>query len=196
MSTFKNHGCCGHIFAALDAVGDLQHEHGFAAEDVEAVSVGGYRATKEVCDRPHAMTEQDCRFSTQYTVATLLRFGGVRLAAFAPDRLADPATRALMARVSVHIDPDCAAAFPAHGSARVELRLKDGCVLARHQPTRKGDPDAPLSDQDLSDKFLELTTDRIGGPAARALLDALWRGSALPGQVPRAADRAWRAVAG
>jgi 2-methylcitrate dehydratase PrpD len=194
--TFKYHGCCGHIFAALDAVAALQREHGFAAEDVEAVSVGGYRATKEVCDRPNAVTEQDCRFSTQYTVATLLRFGSVRLAAFAPERLADPKTRALMAGVSVHIDPDCAAAFPAQRSAKVELRLKDGRMLTRCQRTRKGDPDAPLSDQDLSDKFLELTADAIGMPAARSLLDALWHGSALPGTVPRAGERVPHVVRG
>jgi 2-methylcitrate dehydratase PrpD len=188
--TFKNHGCCGHIFAALDAVGDLQREHGFAAGDVEAILVGGYRATKEVCDRPNAVTEQDCRFSTQYTVATLLRFGGVRHAAFVPERLADPGLRALLARVRVEIDPGCAAAFPAQRSARVKLHLKDGRVLTRHPKTRRGDPDAPLSDQDLSDKFLELTTDAIGASAARVLLDALWHGSTLPGAVPRAGERA------
>lgn len=181
--TFKNHGCCGHIFAALDAVDALRREHGFRAEDVVAVSVGSYRATREVCDRPHAVTEQDCRFSTQYTVATLLRCGAVRLAAFAPERLADPATRALMARVSVHVDPACAAAFPVQRSARVEIRLADGRVVARYQATRRGDPDAPLSDADLSAKFLELTEAAVGSAEARALLDALWRGDALPGPV-------------
>lgn len=180
--TFKNHGCCGHIFAALDAVAELQCEHGFGAEDVEAVSVGGYRATREVCDRPGAVTEQDCRFSTQYTVATLLRFGAVRLAAFAPERLADPATRALMARVTVHVDPECAAVFPARRSARVEIRLRDGRVLARHQATRRGDPDAPLSDAALSAKFLELAEGAVGA-AARSLLEGLWRASTLPGPV-------------
>lgn len=191
--TFKNHGCCGHIFAALDAVAELQREHGFGAEDVAAVAVGGYRATKEVCDRPQAATEQDCRFSTQYTIATLLRFGAVRLAAFAPERLADPATRALMARVSVHVDAACAAAFPAQRSARVEVRLTDGRVLARHQTTRKGDPDAPLSDADLSAKFLELAADAVGTAEARALLERLWRGGALPGVV-RLRTSAARAV--
>lgn len=120
----------------------------------------------------------------------------MRLAAFAPEWLADPATRALMARVSVHVDAECAAAFPAQRAAKVELHLKGGRVLTRHQTTRKGDPDAPLSDQDLSDKFLELTTDRIGAPAARALLGALWQGSALPGPVPWAGDRGRRAFEG
>ena len=182
--TFKNHGCCGHIFAALDAVRDLQREHGFAAADVQQVAVGGYKATKDVCDRPTARTEQDCRFSTQFTVATMLLYGGVRLAAFEPERIADPEIRALMPKITVAIDPDCAAAFPAARSARVSIALKDGRQVARFQPTRKGDPDAPLSDADLSEKFLELAGPAVGDAPAKALLDALWKSRALPGGVP------------
>jgi 2-methylcitrate dehydratase PrpD len=182
--TFKNHGCCGHLFAALDAVRDLQREHGFAASEVQAVEIGGYKATKEVCDRPEARTEQDCRFSAQFTVATMLLHGGVRLAAFAPERLADPAIRALMPRVSVTIDAECAAAFPAQRSAKVTLRLADGRVLFRHQPTRKGDPDAPLSDADLSEKFRELVEPVAGAAVAGSLLDRLWTGSSVPAEVP------------
>jgi 2-methylcitrate dehydratase PrpD len=188
--TFKNHGCCGHIFAALDAVRDLHLENGFKPEDVVSVAVGGYKATKEVCDRPTAQTEQDCRFSTQFTVATMLLHGGVRLAAFEPARLADPAIRALMPRITVALDAECAAAFPSKRSAKVEIRLKDGRVLNRHQHTRKGDPDAPLSDQDLSDKFLELTSDAIGAAQAKALVAQLWEGKALPGIVPLVVNQA------
>lgn len=188
--TVKNHGCCGHIFAALDAVRDLQLENGFTGDEVESIAVGGYKATKDVCDRPTARTEQDCRFSTQFTVATMLLHGGVRLAAFEPERLADPATRALMPRVTVALDEECAAAFPSKRSAKVTITLKDGLVLNRHQHTRKGDPDAPLTDQDLSDKFLELTADAVGAGPAKALLVQLWEGSALPGIVPLIANQA------
>jgi hypothetical protein len=68
----------------------------------------------------------------------------------------------------------------------VEIRLRDGRVLNRHQHTRKGDPDAPLTDRDLSDKFLELTSDAIGATPAKTLLAQLWEGAALPGIVPLA----------
>lgn len=184
--TVKNHGCCGHIFAALDAVRDLQLENGFTGDDVQSIAIGGYKATKDVCDRPTAKTEQDCRFSAQYTVAHLILHGGVRLAAFEPERLADAVIRALMGRVTVALDEECAAAFPSKRSAKVTITLKDGRVLSRHQHTRKGDPDAPLTDQDLSDKFLELATDAIGAGAAKALLAQLWEGSSVPGIVPLA----------
>ena len=95
-----------------------------------------------------------------------------------------------MGKVTVALDPECAAAFPSKRSAKVTITLKDGRVLSRHQHTRKGDPDAPLSDQDLSDKFLELTSDAIGAAAAKALLAQLWEGSALPGIVPLVAKQA------
>jgi len=180
--TFKNHGCCGHIFAALDAVRELQAAHAFAPGDVEHIHVAGYSATKDVCDRPVVRTEQEARFSAQYCVAAMLVLGGVRLAAFAPERLADPAIHALMPRVSVSLAPDLADAYPGKRAARVTITLRNGRVLERYQPTRKGDPDAPLSDDDLSAKFRELATPVIGA-AAETLLSALWTGNELPGVV-------------
>ena len=182
--TFKNHGCCGHIFAALDAVDDLRREHGFGAEDVAAIHVGGYGPTKTVCDRPEARTEQECRFSTQYCMGALLVLGGVRLAAFAPENLGNPAIRAIMPRVTVALDPALADAYPGQRAARVRVTLRDGRVLDRFQPTRKGDPDAPLSDADLSAKFEELVAPVLGAGPASALLEALWHGDAVPGVLP------------
>jgi len=182
--TFKNHGCCGHIFAALDAVHDLRTEHRFTSDDIERIHIAGYSATKDVCDRPVVRTEQEARFSAQYCVAAMLVLGGVRLAAFAPERLADPAIHALMPRISVSLAADLADAYPGKRAARVTITLRNGQVLERYQPTRKGDPDAPLSDDDLSAKFRELATPMIGA-TAETLLSALWTGADLPGAVVR-----------
>ncbi len=193
--TFKNHGCCGHIFAALDAVRDLQREAGFAAADVARIHVGGYGPTKTICDRPEAATETDCRFSVQYTTAALLTLGGVRLAAFEPESLRDPAIRAVMPRVSVALDPELADAYPGKRAAKVWVTLQDGRELYRYQPTRKGDPDAPLSDAALSEKFTELAAPVVGSAAAATLLDGLWRGSDLPGRVALVANAMRRSAA-
>ncbi len=192
--TFKNHGCCGHIFAGLDAVRDLQLEHGFTAEDVAKIHLGGYSATKDVCDRPVVTTEQEARFSAQYCIGAMLVLGGVRLAAFAPAAMADPAIRAVMPKVSVSLDPELADAYPGRRAAKVRITLTDGRELYRYQPTRKGDPDAPLSDAEVSDKFRELTVPAVGAEAAEALLAALWTGDALPGAVPLLAQPMARAA--
>ncbi|MDP3416336.1 MmgE/PrpD family protein [Falsiroseomonas sp.] len=182
--TFKNHGCCGHIFAGLDGLAAMQAQHGFGAGDVAAIHLGGYSATKDVCDRPEVATEQQARFSAQYCLGALLVLGGVRIAAFTPESLADPRIRAVMPKVTVSLDPALAADYPARRAANLEVRLTDGRVLRHHQPTRKGDPDAPLSDAELAAKFRELAEPVIGTSAAAELLDLLRQGTALPGAIP------------
>jgi hypothetical protein len=48
-------------------------------------------------------------------------------------------------------------------------------VLSHFAPTRKGDPDAPLSDEELADKCRDLATPVIGAAGAGDLLGRLWR---------------------
>ena len=172
--TFKNHGCCGHTFAAIDAALALKAAHGFDASDVERITVGGYKATRDVTGRKSVSTPFEGRFSTPFTVATALVHGSVRLAAFEPDRLRDPDVQALTQRIDVIVDPSCDAAFPARRSAVLDVVLKDGRRLHHYQATRKGDPDAPLTDSELTDKFHELVDPVIGGRAAMSLLGELW----------------------
>jgi hypothetical protein len=61
----------------------------------------------------------------------------------------------------------------------VSIRARGGVAEQWLQPTRKGDPDAPLSDEELSDKFLELAAPVCGAAAATALLGRLWAVDAL-----------------
>ncbi|MNN27841.1 MmgE/PrpD family protein [compost metagenome] len=89
--------------------------------------------------------------------------------------MADPAIRALMTRITLTADADLTAAFPRQRAARVEIEMADGSRHAHFAPYRRGDPEAPLDDAMLTDKFMELGAPVIGaGPAAR-LLDALWQ---------------------
>jgi 2-methylcitrate dehydratase PrpD len=104
----------------------------------------------------------------------------VRFAAFEPARLNDAGTRALMREVEVAVDPQLDAAFPAQRAARVAIEARDGRREEYLQPTRIGDPDAPLSDAQLDAKFLELAAPVLGEAAARARLAALWKIDAEP----------------
>jgi 2-methylcitrate dehydratase PrpD len=185
--TFKNHGCCGHIFPALDGLLALRDRHGFTPHDIEAIHVAGYRATAEMCDRPVVKSEQEARFSVQYCVAALLHLGGVRLEAFAPARLRDPALLAFMPKVSVSMAPDLAEAYPKRRAARLRLTLLDGRVFDHEQPSRKGDPEQPLTDAELDAKFRELVVPVLGADKAAALLTSIRDGATVPGMLERAA---------
>lgn len=172
--TFKNHACCGHTFAAIDGALQLQRALGVNAADIERVSIGTYGPALAVAGHEHPATPAEARFSLKYVVATALTHGSVRLSAFEPGRLADPATLALMQRIDLSLDAELDASFPRQRAARITIRTRDGRRDAYLQPTRKGDPDAPLSDRELEQKYLELASPVLGDAAARALAARLW----------------------
>jgi 2-methylcitrate dehydratase PrpD len=171
--TFKNHACCGHTFAAIDGALALKNRMRVHPSEIEGIEVATYRAGLEVAHYENPATPAEARFSLKYVVATGLIHGSVRLAAFEKDRLEDPATRALMKRIRASLDPGLDAAFPAQRAARVAIHA--GGRREEHlQPTRIGDPDAPLSDAQLEDKYLELAAPVIGAHRAKEELARLW----------------------
>ena len=172
--TFKNHTCCGHTFAAIDGALALQSKMGIAATDIESVRVGTYKAALDVAGYEQPRTPAEARFSLKYVVATALTHGSVRLAAFEPARMNDRITRSFMEKISVSVDKELDAAFPHQRAARVSITAR-GRSAEHLQPTRIGDPDAPLSDAQLDAKYLELAVPVIGEDKAKALLQKLWK---------------------
>jgi 2-methylcitrate dehydratase PrpD len=172
--TVKNHACCGHTFAAIDGALALKNKYNIPVSEIERVDVATYRAGLEVAHYENPQTPAEGRFSLKYVVATALTHGSVRLAAFTPQRMQDPTTRGLLEKISVSIDPQLDAAFPAQRAARVAIRTRDGRREEWLQPTRVGDPDAPLSDAQLEGKFLELAVPVLGETKAKEKLAQLW----------------------
>jgi 2-methylcitrate dehydratase PrpD len=172
--TVKNHSCCGHTFAAVDAALELRAS-GLDPRDIESVHVETYSVATSVAGNPDPATDFEAKFSTQYCVAAALLTGAVRLQAFTSPVLTDPAVRALTSRVSLKAAPDLDAVFPGQRAARLTVRLSGGTEVHAVRSTRKGDPDDPLSDAELRAKFTELVAAQSGEVASNDLLTTLWR---------------------
>ncbi len=172
--TFKNHGCCGHNFAPLDGLLDLQQANGFTWQQVKKVKLATYKSGTDIVNNPSPKGEYQAKFSLQYVAAHTLMFGSVRLDAFTPERMANADLRALMAKIEVSADPELSKGYPGQRAAYVTVELADGRTLNHFQPFRKGDPEMPLTDDELNAKFMELALPVTGEAIARQLLVALW----------------------
>jgi len=126
----------------------------------------------ELCDGYEHGTPYDAKFCLPYLIATAVTHGDVRMDAFTEARLHDPRTAALARKVKLHLDREIDATFPGQRAARIKVETVDGRVLEHFQPTRRGDPELPLSDADLAAKYTELAVPVMGTTAARRLLDA------------------------
>jgi 2-methylcitrate dehydratase PrpD len=119
--TVKNHGCCGHTFAAIDGAKALQAKHGLKADDIAHVRVGTYGAALKVAGNRKVETPFEGKFSLPYVVATSLIHGNARIDAFKAERLRDAATQALMQKVEMDVDPELDSSYPKQRAARVEI---------------------------------------------------------------------------
>lgn len=172
--TLKAHGCCGHTFAAIDGILALRTVHDLCIHDIESVEIYTYKAAIDVAGIRDPKSVFECKFSLPYVVAHAAKYGSVRISAFSDDRMADPEIRSLTARVALFADAVLTASFPVKRAARVRVILKGGRALEHFSPYRQGDPESPLTDEQIDDKFKELVSPVLGDGDAARLLERLW----------------------
>lgn len=173
--TQKNHGCCGHTFSSIDAALLLQQQHGFKVADIESIHIETYQTAIDVTGNFAPETAFEAKFSLPYAVAHALQFGSVRLEAFGKQRLEDKSLRKLITKISLLPDSEMTSQFPLHRSARVTITLKNGNSVFHYAKDRKGDPELPLSNEELDSKFDELVIPVLGREKAEELKRQIWQ---------------------
>ena len=173
--TQKNHAACGHVHAIIDAINHIKNVNNVDCSDVKNIRIGSYQKAYEICHNSNPKTPYEAKFSAEYCTAIAIQKGcALRANDFVKENLKDPSVQRVMKLVNLEIDEQCQNAFPQVRSASVELETIDGNLFTHFSPTRKGDPDNPLSDAELSNKYTDLVEPVVGKIKAGALLSTLW----------------------
>jgi len=85
-------------------------------------------------------------------VATALLHGRPGLGSFEPEGLGDQEVRSLLPRVGLRVEEALESAYPERWGATVEVEAEDGRTVRVERRNAGGDPDAPLSDEELDEK--------------------------------------------
>lgn len=152
-NSFKIHASCRHTHPAVDLALQLKRQHGIRPQDLRAIRVGGYQSVLAITDNPDPQTVYAAKFSLQFCVALALVKGGAGLADFTEGTLFDPDIRSLMARVELVLDPQVDAAYPLQWGSVLEAETMQGEVLALSTEFPKGDPENPVTAEELAAKF-------------------------------------------
>lgn len=155
---FKMHSCCRFNHAALDALALIRAEApNLYIDAIQVIEVESYALAAELNDpAPHNVLA--AKFSVPFAMATALVNDSTDVTAFTNDKVADPAIRALAARVRVAEDPAMTALLPDKRPARVTIRMAGGEILSAETDTNRGDWADPYTPDDLHGKFMSLAT--------------------------------------
>lgn len=153
--SIKPYPSCRHTHSAVDAALALRRRVGqLDPEQVVSLEVEGYHSILDLCDNPNPNSLYAAKFSVHYTAARALLDGHLRLGDFGDAERDDPRVRALMARTTARIADDLEARYPAQFPARLSLTLADGRRLTEEVLDPKGDPENPLTRDELEAKFV------------------------------------------
>jgi 2-methylcitrate dehydratase PrpD len=145
----KPYSCVSFLHPALDALLGLLRERDLAPDDIERLVLKFPRAGIHcVDDNP---LKSHC---AQYILPVAVVNRGLKVADIFIDRRIDnPVVASLCRRVAVESDPVLDALFPDFYASIVELTTRSGETIARRNDIARGYPEAPMTEQELAEKF-------------------------------------------
>lgn len=174
--SFKPWPACRHAHAAIDAA-LAARAAGITAGEISAAEITTYADAITFCDRPKPASVIEAKFSLQHALAITLMRGEPQLSDFEAEAFNDAAVRAFAGRVTVRAGEPYASAYPGRYGAGLSLTLTAGAVRIFDQPDALGDPENPLSCEQLAAKARRLAIH--GGHDASAADDLVKAALAL-----------------
>jgi 2-methylcitrate dehydratase PrpD len=175
-TSFKFHAACRHTHPAADALQQVLATHRLAAGDIEHITAFVHQAALDVLGPVRdPQTVHQAKFSMGTVLGLIAVLGRAGLAEF-DAHYRDPAVRAVHDRVSMQLDAEVNAAYPARWIGKVQVHTRDGRTLNGLVLEPKGDPGNTLTRPELEAKALQLAQYRGGATEAemRGVIARIW----------------------
>ncbi len=167
---FKLYPSCRHTHCGIDAAAAL---HGKAKpEEIVSAEVYIYPNAIKLAGIRFPKDADETKFSIPYTLACALQTGTYGIADMDPPRMTEEITT-LIGKITMIADPAMEDRSRGIRGARIRLTLKDGSVLEESVSVPKGDPENPLTRQDILAKLKTCAGDQVSEAELSALAGAV-----------------------
>ena len=177
-TSVKPHACCRYNQGPIDCLLEIGKSNDFQAMDIEEVKIGvlsqGMRLVAEPVEaKRNPKSVVDMQFSMPFAAAVALSYGSASLNEYAigiPDR---PEVRHIMDRVQCLTDPKLDAQTPKLFPAWAEVRTSNGRTMRSELTYPKGDPENPVTWDEMRTKFKLLSAPVISNQRQKEIISAI-----------------------
>ena len=177
-TSVKPHACCRYNQGPIDCLLEIGKSNDFQAMDIEEVKIGvlsqGMRLVAEPVEaKRNPESVVDMQFSMPFAAAVALSYGSASLNEYAigiPDR---PEVRHIMDRVQCVTDPKLDAQTPKLFPAWAEVRTSNGRTMRSELTYPKGDPENPVTWDEMRTKFNLLSAPVISSQRQKEIISAI-----------------------
>jgi 2-methylcitrate dehydratase PrpD len=162
-TSIKPHACCRYNQGPIDGILKIVRENNLDASQIEKVTLGILKAGFAIVAEPQEQKSDpksvvDAQFSMPFGAAVAILYGKATLDEYTLERINSVQVKELIGKISCVKDPELETEFPKKWPASVTLLTKDGKTYSTRIDFPKGDPQNPLTWDELIDKFRNLVS--------------------------------------
>jgi 2-methylcitrate dehydratase PrpD len=152
---FKPYSTCRACHASIDGVLELIKERNLGPNDISKITIGLSSLRAEMANyRPS--TRWEAQYSIPFVIGAAVAEGEVGPKQIADERLNNEAILIQADKVALVASPEVDALSPGIDASTVEIETKNGSKFKTFRRYPRGEPQNPLTEQDLSKKFTTL----------------------------------------
>lgn len=152
----KPYAACRHCHPAIEAAINLMKKHKIECSNIKLIKVKTYKLAVAGHDHKKILGINSAKMSIPYSVAAALYYGKAGMREFEVDCINNDQVLNLVDLVIVEEDKELTAMCPDKRAAAVEITLKDNQLLSDCVYYPKGEPENPMSYEEVVEKTLSL----------------------------------------
>ena len=164
----KPYASCRHTHPEIEAAFFIRQEEGFDVKEISAIRVRTYKGVIGKHDFNTVYGESSARMSIPYSLAVALVTGKAGIAEFTEEYLKNPLIQRLTKMAVIEGDEELSRLVPDKRVSIVTVEQTDGKSFVKRVEYPKGEPENPLSEDELLAKFFSMT-EHAGMNRGRAL---------------------------
>lgn len=152
----KTYASCRHTHPAIEAALMLRKKVIGRQSDIMSIDVETYRLAVIGHDHTEILGVSSAKMSMPFCIALALCKGSAGMADFSDDTVTDGAILSLTRKVKVSESAELTALVPAKRASILYITLYDGTTYSQRVDYPKGEPENPLTEDELNQKFISL----------------------------------------
>lgn len=174
---FKPYPACHFMHASLDAAAQLAAQMPIVLDDIEEIvaltpEAGVAMVLEPLADKHRPRTEYEAKFSTPYSIASLLIHGKADLGTYSGEAIGEEDVLGLAAKVRYEVKEYDT--FPRALPGGVRIIMRDGRTLEAELPYQRGGPENPMTEGEVRAKFRANAALALGPDELEALEEAVF----------------------
>jgi 2-methylcitrate dehydratase PrpD len=153
---FKLYAACRHCHSSIEAAFNIRRNNQLLLEEIKEIKIDTYEYVIGRHDHTKIQGTSSAKMSIPYSTVIALLFGKATDKEFSSNMILEPEIHFLLEKVKICENEELSALVPQMRPAILTITKKDNTKYTERINFPKGEPENPLTDQELIDKFVSL----------------------------------------